>query len=112
MHAQLSSGDKHLNFGLSLYLRPFLVCASSVASGNTACERMLICALTACQSDKYQNTSWPICIIRHSLTMSYFQPVQLSLSSDREHFSNTDLSDLRIVGTCGIRVYRMRHQIM
>ena len=35
-----------------------------------------------------------------------------SLSHEREHFSNTDLSDLRIVGTCDILVYGMRHQIM
>ena len=27
-----------------------------------------------------------------------------TLSYDREHFSNTELSDLRIVGTCNILV--------
>ena len=29
-----------------------------------------------------------------------------------KHFSNTNLSDLSIVGTCDIIVYRMLHQIM
>ena len=29
----------------------------------------------------------------------------MSLSYDREHFSNTDPSDLRIVGKCDILVY-------
>ena len=32
---------------------------------------------------------------------------------DMEHFSNTGLSDFRVVDTCDILfVYRMRHQIM
>ena len=35
-----------------------------------------------------------------------------SLSYDREHFSNTGLYALRIVGTCDILVYQVRHQIM
>ena len=35
-----------------------------------------------------------------------------ALSYYREHFTNTDLSDLRIVGTCDILVYRMCHTIM
>ena len=33
-----------------------------------------------------------------------------ALSSDRQHFSNTDLSDLSIMGTCNILVYQMRHK--
>ena len=36
----------------------------------------------------------------------------LALSSDREHVSKPDLSDLRIVGTCDTLVYKMRHEVM
>ena len=36
----------------------------------------------------------------------------VAIISYREHFSNTDLSDLSIVGTCGILVYQMRHEVM
>ena len=36
----------------------------------------------------------------------------LDIVSNRKHFSNTNLSDLSIVGTCDIFVYRMHHQIM
>ena len=36
----------------------------------------------------------------------------LTIVSARKHFSNTNLSDLSIVGTCDIFVYRMRYHIM
>ena len=37
-----------------------------------------------------------------------------SIVSDWKHFSNTDLSDLNIVGICDIFVdlYQMRHKVM
>ena len=35
-----------------------------------------------------------------------------ALSSTRSIFSNTDLSDLSIVGTCDIFVYQMRHKVL
>ena len=41
-----------------------------------------------------------------------FHGGSMTLSYDWGHFSNSDLSDLRIVGTCDIHVYRMGHQIV
>ena len=35
-----------------------------------------------------------------------------NIVSVRKHFSNTDLSDLSIVGTCDIFVYQMRHKVI
>ena len=47
-----------------------------------------------------------------SLLKNFVAPESYLLLHDREHFSNADISNLRIVGTCDILVYRMRHQIM
>ena len=53
MHAQLSSGDIYILFGLSLHLIPYFVHASSEGSGETAHMRWLVWALAACKYDKY-----------------------------------------------------------
>ena len=45
-------------------------------------------------------------------TVNWIWDIPTALSYDREHFSNTDPSDLRIVGTCHMLVYQMGHQIM
>ena len=58
-HADISSGARGLNFGLSLHPYPYLVYASSECSNKHARMRMLVCALAARRSVRLENrTLW------------------------------------------------------
>ena len=46
------------------------------------------------------------------LMQCYTLNALMIIVSAMEHFSNTNMSNLSIVGTCGIFGYQMRHQIM
>ena len=55
IHAQLARGARCLNFGLRLPLLPYLVCARSKGSDETAHMRSLVWVFDARQNDTYQN---------------------------------------------------------
>ena len=55
MHVQLPSGARGLNYGMSFYLCPNLMCARSECSGETLHLRSCLCAFGACIRDRYQN---------------------------------------------------------
>ena len=61
-HAQPSSGAKCLIFGRTLCLLPYIMCANSEGSGETAGMHRLAWAYTGGLYDKYHNLmSWLIC---------------------------------------------------
>ena len=67
-HADLPSGVRGLNFGLSLHKHPFLLYASSEDSGESARMRRLASVIAARQCDKYIYRY----IVRQSHVLAYF----------------------------------------
>ena len=89
-HMHSHSGARCLNFGRTLRLLPYFMCANSECSGETARMRRLAWAFAGRLCDKHHNLmSWLICC--HEINKDLFQFLG-SDSADRDNSTAQRLS--------------------